>query len=61
MAIALDDVARRLREFIRALDRRAPRAAGAAESAIARDSALLRDQAVTRLAEVSEETPGGKP
>jgi hypothetical protein len=36
-----------------ALDRRAPRADDAAESAIARDAPSLRAQAVARLAEIS--------
>lgn len=49
------DVARRLREFIEALDRRAPRAERSAEAAIARDSAVLRTQAVTRLAEIEHD------
>jgi hypothetical protein len=51
--VGLADVARRLREVIVALDRRAPRAGDAAESAIARDAASLRAQAVARLAEIS--------
>jgi hypothetical protein len=51
--LGLADVARRLREVIVALDRRALRADDAAESAIARDAASLRAQAVARLAEIS--------
>lgn len=59
MAIGLADVARRLREVIVALDRRAPRPGHAGESAIARDAASLRAQAVTRLAEVSTQIRSG--
>jgi len=51
--VGLADVARRLREVIVALDRRAPRADDAAEPTIARDAAALRAQAVTRLEEIA--------
>lgn len=64
MALGLTDVARRLRELIVALDRREPRAEGAAEAAIARDAAVLREKAVTLLAEIAEQTtsaPGNPP
>jgi hypothetical protein len=47
--VGLADVARRLREVIVALDRRAPRPDDAAEPAITRDAASLRAQAVARL------------
>ena len=56
MAVGLADVARRLRELIVALDRRAPRAEHAAETAIARDAAFLREKAVNRLAEIAAQT-----
>ena len=58
MAVSLADVARRLRELIGALDRRAPRAEHAGEAAIARDAAVLRERAVSRLAEIADETSG---
>jgi hypothetical protein len=51
--VGLADVARRLREVIVALDRRAPRADDTAEPATARDAASLRAQPVARLAEIS--------
>lgn len=54
--VTLTDVARRLREFIAALDRRAPRVDHAAESGIARDAAALREAAVTRLAQIAAQT-----
>jgi hypothetical protein len=53
--ITLADEARRLRELIVALDRRAPRAEDAAESAIARDAAVLREKALNRLAEIEDQ------
>jgi hypothetical protein len=59
--VGLGDVARRLREVIVALDRRAPRADDAAESAITRDAASLRAQAVARLAEISMQTMNQTP
>jgi len=55
--VAVTDIARRLRELITALDRRAPRDADTTENVIARDSATLRQQAVNRLAEMAAE-PG---
>ena len=51
-------LARKLREFIAALDRRTPRPDNPAEAAIARDAAVLRAQAMTRLAEVAAQTAG---
>jgi len=56
VAVALGDVARRLRELISALDRRAPRAGAVAEPGIARDAAALRQRAVNRLAEIADPT-----
>jgi hypothetical protein len=56
VAVSLVDVARRLRELIVALDRRAPRADHAGEAAIARDAAVLREKAVNRLAEIGDQT-----
>jgi hypothetical protein len=56
VAITLADVARRLRELIAALDRRAPRVERAAEAGIARDAAALREKAVDRLAEIADQT-----
>lgn len=56
MAVSLTDVARRLRELIAALDRRAPRVERAAEAAIARDAALLRETAMNRLVEIADKT-----
>jgi hypothetical protein len=55
MALTLGDVARRLRELIAALDRRAPRAGAVTEPAIARDAAALRERAVHRLAEIADQ------
>ena len=55
VAMSLADLARRLRELIAALDRRAPHAERAAEGAIARDSAALREKAVNRLAEITDQ------
>ena len=55
MAVMLGDVARRLREFIAALDRRAPRVEEPAEAGIARDSAVLRQKAVNQLAEIADQ------
>jgi len=54
VAVSLTDVARRLRELIVALDRRAPRSEHAGEAAIARDAAALREKAVNRLAEIAD-------
>lgn len=56
MAITLGEVARRLRELIAALDRRAPRVEEAGEAGIARDAAALRQKAMNRLAEITEQT-----
>lgn len=56
MAVTLPDVARRLRELIAALDRRAPRGGHATEAGIARDSAVLREEAVKRLTEIADES-----
>ena len=56
MAVTLTDVARRLRELIAALDRRAPRVGNVAEATIARDAAVLRAKAVNRLAEIADQT-----
>jgi len=56
VAVTLGEVARRLRELIAALDRRAPRVADVAEAGIARDSAALRQEAVSRLAEIGDQT-----
>ena len=56
MAVGLTDVARRLRELIAALDRRAPRVGDVAETGIARDAAVLREKAVNRLAEIADQT-----
>jgi hypothetical protein len=64
VAVILSDLARRLRELIVALDRRAPRVGHAAEAGIARDAADLRAKAVNRLAEISDQTtsaPGDPP
>jgi hypothetical protein len=55
MAVTLHDVARRLRELIAALDRRAPRVGDVAEAGIARDAADLREKAVNRLAEIADQ------
>jgi len=55
MALTLGDVARRLRELIAALDRRAPRAGAVTEPGIARDAAVLRARAVNRLAEIADQ------
>jgi hypothetical protein len=52
----LGEVARRLRELVAALDRRAPRVGYAAEAAIARDAAALREKALNRLAEIAGQT-----
>jgi hypothetical protein len=54
MAVTLSELARRLREFIAALDRRVPRVEHAREASIARDSAALREKAVRRLAELAD-------
>jgi hypothetical protein len=56
VAVSLSDVARRLRELIAALDRRAPRVGDVAETGIARDAAVLREKAVNRLAEIGDQT-----
>ena len=56
MAVSLTELARRLRELISALDRRAPRVERAGEAAIARDAAVLREKAVNRLAEIADQT-----
>jgi hypothetical protein len=56
VAVGLTDVARRLRELIAALDRRAPRVGDVAENGIARDAAVLREKAVNRLAEIGDQT-----
>jgi len=53
VAIALADVARRLREVIVAVDRRLSRPDDTAQSPIARDAEPRRAQAVTRLAETA--------
>ena len=58
MAVGLSDVARALREFIAALDRRAPRRGHAGEDNIAHDAASLRQKAVNRLAEIVDDTGG---
>ena len=55
VAVRLADLARRLRELIAALDRRAPRIGDAAEPGIARDAAALRERAVDRLAEIGDQ------
>jgi hypothetical protein len=61
VALSLSDVARRLREVIIALDRRAPRAESAAETAILRDAAVLRAKAVSRLDEIARSAPDDPP
>ena len=56
MAVTHADLARRLRELVAALDRRAPRVGHAAEAAIARDAAALREKAMSLLAEIADQT-----
>ena len=57
MAVTLNDVARRIGEFIAALDRRVPHGERPTEAAIAKDTAALREKAVSRLAEIEDQTP----
>ncbi|MGE3508766.1 MAG: hypothetical protein AB7N65_07770 [Vicinamibacterales bacterium] len=56
MAVRPRDLARRLREVIAALDRRAPRIGHAAEAAIALEAAALRAQAVSHLERIREQS-----
>jgi hypothetical protein len=55
MTIAVDQLARELRELIAALDRRVPRFERADELSIARDAAALKAKALKRLEELGAE------
>jgi hypothetical protein len=55
MTMAVDQLARELRELIAALDRRVPRLERADELSIANDAAALKAKALKRLEELSAE------
>jgi hypothetical protein len=57
VAVTPNDLGRRLRELIAALDRRVRRVEQAGEADIARDAAALREKAVQRLRELDERGP----
>lgn len=55
MAVTDAELARALVELIAAIDRRVPRAHGAAERSIAREAKALRERASRRLAQLVED------